>query len=117
MNLFINGKYELANSQERSRATGASFFRPLSEADKKERWDSGPLPSQMKFFERGAKKMKRREVESLTLPGMAKRSMPPGKIEINMIENFEETPLFKAALRAEIEDRQMNLFEKGGEVE
>jgi len=47
-----------------------------------------------------------------TIPGCLKRAMPDKRIDNKM--EFENTPLYRASVQAEIEKRQGNLFKGGG---
>jgi len=102
-------------SPEHETEVKANCARPLGCNEQPASWDSGPLPVQSTwglFNMKGVKFMatKRSEPESLTLPGMAKRSMPPTRKTVGML--WDETPLAKAARQAEIDRVQPGLFEK-----
>ncbi len=48
--------------------------------------------------------------ETLIIPNFQKRNFPKAKKQIDI--KFNETPLFKAAIRAAIEARQLKLFKE-----
>ncbi len=52
-----------------------------------------------------------KKLETLTFSNCKKRNFPKDKKEIDI--KFNETPLYKESIKAEIESKQLKLFKKG----